>query len=112
MLFKSKDIKAKEVIGKGIIAGIIQTAYIILVCMFVLSAGAIFPANSPFIIMGLVAFLILLVISVAVSGVIIFAIPAYLFFQKKYKEALSFIGSVLVTMLLFFIIFISLSLIF
>lgn len=112
MLFKSKDISAKEVIGKGIIAGIIQTAYIILVAMFVLSAGAIFPANSPFVIMGMVAFVILLVISVAVSAVVVFGVPLYLFFQKKYKESLNFLATTLVTLLLFFIIFISLSLIF
>lgn len=112
MLFKSKDIKAKEVIGKGIVAGIIQTAFIILVCMFVLSAGAIFPADSPFVIMGLIAFIILLVISVAVSGLVIFGVPFYLFFQKKYKESLNFLATTLITLLLFFVIFISLSLIF
>ncbi|MFA6422405.1 MAG: hypothetical protein WCV92_03340 [Candidatus Buchananbacteria bacterium] len=112
MLFKSKEIKAKEVISKGIVAGLIQAAFIILVCLFVLSAGAIFPANSPFVILGLVALLILLVISVAVSAVIIFAIPAYLFFQKKYKEALSYIGSALIVLLLIFVVFVSLALIF
>jgi len=110
MLFK-KEIRSKDVITKGIMAGIVQAAFIIIVCMFILSAGAIFPANSPFVILGLVGFLILLVIGVAVSGVIIFAIPAFLFFQKKYQEALSYIGATLITLLLIFVIFISLALI-
>ncbi len=112
LFFKSKEVQIREIVNKGIIAGLIEAAYIIIISLFVLSAGAIFPANSPLMALGLVAFVILLVISVSITGIIIFGVPVYFLLNKKYQQALTFLGSSLLTLLVVFLLFAVISIIF
>lgn len=83
-------------VGQGALAGVAEALYIALVAVFMASTQMLFTAPDVFsAIFGVVAFLSLFVISVAVSGILVFGWPAYYFFEKKYREAMfAFAGTI------------------
>jgi magnesium-transporting ATPase (P-type) len=95
-------------VGQGVVAGIMQVAYIVLVAVFMIATESLFSTPKALImIFGIVAFLCLLVLSVAVTGVIVFIWPAYYFSERKYKESLySFMATVGTIFVIFAVIFI------
>lgn len=99
-------------VSQGVIAGIMEVAYIMLVAVFVVATDNLFASpRSGVMIFGIVCVLSLLVLSVAVSGVLVFSWPAYYFMERKYKEAVNcFIATAASIFVIFAIIFILASL--
>ena len=99
-------------VGQGVVAGIMQVAYIALVAIFMAGTQAFLATTKPWsAIFGVIAFLSLLVLSVAVTGVIIFGWPIVYSLDKRYKEALTvFVSTVATMFVIFAIIFIGLAL--
>lgn len=64
--------------------------YIGLVSQIFIHGNKIFGPQFNF--LGPVAFLLLFVISAIISGLLVLAKPAYLFWEKRYKEAFTLIG--------------------
>ena len=77
-------------------------AYISLVVTLITNLEKYF-ANTPDTFMAPIAMLLLLVLSVAVMGVLIFARPVYLFLNNAKREAFFFLGYTLGWLLLFVI---------
>lgn len=102
-MLRRKKLDQKLLIKKGIIAGLLEVIFIILVASFFIISETLFPASAGSLIFGIIAVLSLLVISAAVSAVLVLGYPAYLFLQKKYKEAIVMLGATLGTMLVIFI---------
>ncbi|MFA5076127.1 MAG: hypothetical protein WC480_01785 [Patescibacteria group bacterium] len=83
----------------GVLAALVESAYCLLV------VGAVLPivelivtrlqlnsAGSTPPILFFFFYLLFFVFSVAISGIVVFGYPAYLAFEKKYKEALATVG--------------------
>jgi len=100
-------------VGQGVVAGLMEVCYIALVAIFMIGTQTFLVTVDPWAaVFGIIAFLSLLVLSVAVSGVIIFGWPARYFLEKKFSEALaSFIGVVGAMFVIFAIIFIGLAIV-
>ncbi|MEK7653568.1 MAG: hypothetical protein AAB358_03745 [Patescibacteria group bacterium] len=100
--FKIKQEKKSEVMLAGILTGIIEVCYIFLVGYFIMSANALFPAagNTIF---AIVTMLTLLVISVVISGVLVFGLPVYYFIQKKNREIVWSLVSTFATIFVLFV---------
>lgn len=100
-------------VSQGVVAGIMEVAYITLVAVFIVATDNLFASpRSGVMIFGIICVLSLLVLSVAVSGTLIFGWPVYYFMEKKYKEAInSFIASAVSIFVIFAIIFILASLV-
>lgn len=96
-------------VGQGVVAGIMEMAYIVLVVAFIMLTNSLMNPDKPGImILGMVSVLSLLVLSVAVSGVIVFAWPAYYFMERKYKESLhAFLGAAGAIFVIFAMVFLS-----
>ena len=102
-MLKFKKNQQKELVTQGIVAGLVEAAYIILVALFFLFTEAVFSVNSGgLIIFGMISLLILLVFSVAISGAVVFGYPIYYLWQKKYQEAVSVFFATMLTILVFF----------
>lgn len=86
-MFKQK-INDSAVLKFGFLGGIIEALYVFFVValMRILSSSVSLP-NDP--LAAGMLLLLLLVFSVAISGILVFGYPAYLAFQKKYAEALA-----------------------
>lgn len=85
-MFKKQKINESEVLKFGFLGGIAEAAYVFLViCLMTTLDKTVSP--TPNFIAGFLV-LILLVFSVAVSGILVFGYPAYLAFQKRFAEAL------------------------
>ncbi len=99
-------------VGQGVIAGIMEVAYIVLVAIFMVATESLFAtANPATIIFGIIAFLSLLVLSVAIAGVLVFAWPAYYFIEKKYQEALyAFLATAATIFVIFTLVFLGAAL--
>jgi Ni,Fe-hydrogenase I cytochrome b subunit len=87
-LFRAQ-VTRQELVKDGVIAAFLQVVYIAFVAVFFMIADTAFPDDSWLVVVGVVAFLILLVLSVAVSGMLLFGYPMYYALQKKYPEALA-----------------------
>jgi len=98
--------------GQGLVAGIMEVCYIALVAIFMVGTQTFFATPRPWTaVFGIVAFLALLVLSVAVSGVIVFIWPVRYFLDKRYKESLTaFISTAATMFVIFAVIFIGLAL--
>lgn len=93
----------KESMNLGVVAGLSEVAYIALVVVFMLATQGLFSPEAPaVIILGMFSFLILFVISGAVSLVLLFAKPLAYFEQKKTAEALVCFNSSVATMFVLF----------
>ena len=89
-----KNLLKNKVITYGLGGGILEIAYIAFVAWFIQSIDKFFTGTPES--ANIVLVLLLLVFSVAVSGLLIFGYPIYLVVQKKYKQA---INSVMVSLL-------------
>lgn len=100
-------------VGQGVVAGIMEVCYIALVAIFMIGTQTFLVTVDPWAaVFGIIAFLSLLVLSVAVSGVIVFGWPVRYFLEKKYVEALaSFVGVAGSMFVIFAVIFISLAIV-
>ncbi len=104
----TRDNLVSEPVRNGFFAGLAQVAFIFLIGIFILGTESLFAGNSSawLMILGIVAFLILIVLSVAITGVLIFGWFIYYFFLKKYESAfLAFMGTTGALFLVFMIIF-------
>lgn len=110
-IFKKKNLwqeindnaSLKEAMNLGVVAGLSEVAYIALVVVFMLTTQGLFSPEAPaVIILGMFSFLILFVISGAVSLALLFAKPLSYFEQKKTTEALICFNSSLLTMFVLF----------
>ncbi|MFA5048852.1 MAG: hypothetical protein WC516_07555 [Patescibacteria group bacterium] len=112
MLRFKKD-QRKELVTQGIVAGLVEVAYIVLVALFFLFTQIILPANSGgLVIFGMIALLILLVFSVALSGAIVFGHSLHYLWQKKYQEAMTVFFATMLTMLASFLVVVAIAVIF
>ncbi|MFA5029585.1 MAG: hypothetical protein WC518_02410 [Patescibacteria group bacterium] len=94
-MFKHKKNEEGEVIRRSVVCGFLETLFIIVISLFLLAAGTLFPVGAGGVLAGFMAFLILLVLGVAVSGILIFGYPAYLAHNHQYREALISLGVIL-----------------
>lgn len=85
----------------GLLGGILEVFYIVLVVFFMQGAENWFSGSGVF--TGVLV-LTLLVFSASVSGLLVLGYPVYLALQKNYKEA---IYTVLLSLLVIFIMFIA-----
>lgn len=104
--FFSRD-RLSTPVGQGVVAGIMEVAYIVLVAVFMVATESLFATARPtIIIFGIIALLSLLVLSVAVSGVLMFVWPVHYFVEKKYKESLyAFLATAVTMFVIFAIVF-------
>jgi len=101
-MLKSKKTYFQEIISQGVVAGLTESAYIILVSIFLLATEVFFPAQSGLVIFGIVALVILFVLSAAISVALVFGYPVYYLINKQFKEALfAFIGTGLILFIVF-----------
>ena len=94
--------------GQGALAGLTEICYIALVAIFMVGTESLFAAANPWLaVFGIIAVLALLVMSVAVSGVLLLGWPLYYFFERKYKEGLyALSGSIAAMFIVFAVIFV------
>jgi hypothetical protein len=92
----------KSLITQSFFLALGEGAYIALVALFMRNINKILGHGPEF--LAMVAFLILLVLSAAVSGSLILGRPALLYFENKKKEALQLFGLILGWMFIFLII--------
>ncbi|MFA5070596.1 MAG: hypothetical protein WC528_04925 [Patescibacteria group bacterium] len=84
----------------GILGGVLEVVYIVLVVFFMQGMEKWFSGSGAF--TGVLV-LTLLVFSAAVSGLLVLGYPVYLALQKNYKEA---IFTLLISLAVIFILFI------
>lgn len=92
-------------VGQGVVAGLMEVCYIALVAIFMVGTGSFFnnAAPSPWLnVFGIVCMLSLLVLSVGISGVLVFGWSAHYLMEKKYNEALTVFISTVATMFVIF----------
>lgn len=104
-MFWSKEINKKEIIKWGLGGALAEIGYVLVVVLLLNELGGSMPQIPQ--ILGMVIMLMLLVFSVAVSGLFVFGYPAFLVYQKKIKEALATLLVTLITFILGFVILIS-----
>jgi hypothetical protein len=104
-IFKKRKFALEELIKMGVISALMEVIYVVLVAAFFMVTESLFPADAASLIMGIIAMLILLVLSASISGILIFGIPFYFASQKKYHEAgVVFVSSVVTIVAMFILI--------
>ena len=88
----------KKQIMFGFLTGVLVVEYCILVALLILNMDTFFSSSDNSI-LAIVLMLILLVISAAITGVLVFGYPAYLFINKKFVEAIYSIAANIITIL-------------
>lgn len=101
-MFNKTKTNTKEIYKWGIGAGVIELAYIILVVLVMMGLDR-FMRNENSGPLAMLLVLILLVLSAAISGIVVFGYPAYLALQKSYKEALLTLLTSLITIIIGFL---------
>lgn len=79
--------KYKKQVFYGSIAGFLVVIYCCLMALFMFNMDHYFR-NAGNTIITIAIILMLLVISAAITGTLVFAYPAYLFINKKFKEGI------------------------
>lgn len=101
-------------VSQGVVTGIMEVCYIALVAIFMVGTGGFFNGNelSPWMnVFGIICMLSLLVLSVGISGLLVFGWPLHYFMERKYEEAVSaFFATIIAMFVIFAIIFIGASL--
>ncbi|MCX6744048.1 MAG: hypothetical protein NTX82_00805 [Candidatus Parcubacteria bacterium] len=105
-MFWSKEINKKEIINWGFGGALVEIAYILIIALLLQSLNNVMTQASA--ILSIAFLLLLLVFSVAISGIMVFGYPAYLAYQKRIKEAFA---TLLVTFITFIVGFAALILI-
>ncbi|MFH1597975.1 MAG: hypothetical protein ABIB97_02805 [Patescibacteria group bacterium] len=100
---KEEEISTKKMTEIAIGAGTLEFIYIMLIASFILGMeGVFYYKNFPEVVFfGM--WLILLVISAAISGVLVMGYPAYLIYIKKIREGVYTFIVTLITLLVYFI---------
>ncbi len=101
-MFNKNQINKKDVYKWGIGAGIAEIAYVILVVLLMNFLDA-FMSQQAGGTLAILSVLLLLVFSAAISGFFVFGYPAYLFLQKKYRQAVLTILTTFLTILVAFV---------
>jgi mannose/fructose/N-acetylgalactosamine-specific phosphotransferase system component IID len=78
----------KKSIKFGILGGIGEAIYCALIALMFFTFGKIFNGQNGDTVTTFLIMLLILVISVAVSGFLVFGYPAYLVYQKRFKEGI------------------------
>ncbi|MBU1036690.1 hypothetical protein KKF32_01475 [Patescibacteria group bacterium] len=99
-----------QILKYSIGGAILEIIYCVLVALFMLSMENI--ADKPGGILTIVAMLLLLVFSAALSGFLIFGYPLYLVTQKEYRLAIISLVISLVTLMIGALIIVSLIMLF
>ncbi|MBU1074646.1 hypothetical protein KJ705_01035 [Patescibacteria group bacterium] len=87
----------------GIMVGLIESLYVIVIALLMINLTALMVNVEEVFAIGLV--LMLLVFSAAISGVLVFGLPIYLFLQKRIKDAIKIMVTTFLALLgIFFII--------
>jgi len=90
-------------IGDGILAGVLEVGFAFILSIFLVGSQTFLQTPHPWLVVfGIVAFLCLIVISAAISAVLVLGWPFYYFLEKKYREALQALAATLITMFVFF----------
>lgn len=97
---------SKKSIKFGILGGILEAVYCALIALMFFTFGKIFDGPNANTVVVTLIMLLILVISVAVSGFLVFGYPGYLVYQKKFKEAVLTALLSLITLFVFFLIFV------
>jgi len=100
-LFREKATRS-ELVKDGVIAGVAEVLYIGLTVVFSLIAESTFPSDGTVIITSALAFLVLLVLSAAVSATLIFGWPLYYALKGRYAEAFAILLVTIGTLLAIF----------
>ena len=96
-MLKSKKVDESEVLKFGFLAGVAEAAYIMFVVLVIKLVGNTIPkADND--IAGALMFLLILVFSAAISGLLLFGYPIYLAIQKRFAESIMTIATTLVTL--------------
>jgi len=85
-MFWDKKNDNKEIFKWGIGGGLAEIIYVALIALLMSALGNTIGGASQILSMSL--FLLLLVVSVGLSGLFMFGYPAVLALQKKFKEAI------------------------
>ena len=103
----TKDNLLSKSLFQGFVCGLLEVVYILLIGIFIAGTESLFAGPKAWmIILGIVAFLVLVVLSVAVTAVLVFYWPVYYFFERKFEEArLAFFGVAGALFLVFMLIF-------
>ena len=99
MLFKKQN--KTDFIKWGIAAGFLECVYVLLVILL-LNGLNLAGKNADSILGGGLFMLLLFIVSVLISGVLVFGRPAILFLNKKIHEAISVFFVTLVTIFVIF----------
>ncbi|HNP75046.1 MAG TPA: hypothetical protein PKL09_01630 [bacterium] len=102
-MLRRKKTDRQALVKKGISAGLVEIAVIILIAFFFIASETLMPAKSGSLVLGIAAVLVLLVIGAAIAGILVFGWPLYLALQKKYYEAVLVFCCTLATLLAFFL---------
>lgn len=107
--------KQSAPVGQGVLTGLMEVCYIALVAIFMVGTNSFFsnvPASSWLNVFGIICLLSLFVLSVGVSGLLVFGWPAHYIMEHKYKEALAAIlGTIFTMFVIFALIFFGASLV-
>ncbi len=101
-LICNKETMRKKLIIYALGCALGEAGYILLVALLIRNANKIFGSNPG--ILGIIAFLLLFVLSAAVSGALILGKPFLLYLEGKKKEALELFGFTLGWIIIFMII--------
>jgi len=96
-MFKQK-INESAVLRFGFLSGVAEAAYCLLIG-FLFSLLEQLKIEPPQVV-GQLFFLLLLVFSAGISGLIVFGYPLYLAFQRRFAEALMTVAITLATLLI------------
>lgn len=100
-MFELKD--ESHQVKSGILAGLLESLYVIVIALLMMELTSLMLYVEQVLAMGLM--LMLLVFSAAISGVLVFGLPIYLFLQKRIKDAIRVMFTTFLTLLgIFFII--------
>jgi len=92
----------KKSIKFGILGGILEAVYCALIALLFFGFGRVFQGTPDNQVLAPLIMLLILVISVAISGFLVFGYPAYLVYQRQFKEG---IYTALLSLATLFIIF-------
>ncbi|MFA6526604.1 MAG: hypothetical protein WCT26_04310 [Candidatus Buchananbacteria bacterium] len=107
--------KESAPVGQGVVTGIMEVCYIALVAIFMVGTQSFLRDTAPSAwlnIFGIISMLSLLVLSVGISGLLVFGWPVHYVMERKYEEALSsFLATIASMFVIFAIIFLGASLV-
>jgi hypothetical protein len=95
----------KKIIGFGFLSALCVSLYVSLVAFIMTNGEKIFGAHSDATFLGPMMLLMILVLSVAIVGTLIFGLPVYFFLSQDKKEGIKQLGFNLLWLAIFVIAF-------